>query len=251
MAKDPKEVIQYLKDEYTREHTDNISSLIDAYAQYSRINSRAFADTVDTYTWVDLETTGLDPQKDDILEIAVAITDSNLVLIDSMVHVRAIDDTIIAKMTDYVKHMHSVNGLISACTKSSKAISLEQMDIEVQSFINKYRKINDTKHPICGSSPHYDLAFLGTQMPKTRGMFNHRTFDTSNMAQAIKLVKSYSSPRTDTNVTGEPHRAMYDIRMSILNMARHLDCLLCRSGSYRYNMKEVGYYERFAIASQE
>lgn len=170
--------------------------------------------------WVDLETTGLDPAKDLILELAIVVTDSKLneVAYASWVVKQDVDWT---KVHPVVLEMHTANGL-----KDDVPDGLPIRDIESAACAMLDDLGIKEKGPICGSSPHFDMSFLQQKyvwdgeyfgMRELAKRFNHRVFDVSTLKLAEMMrVQAVCSPATV--VRNEPavaHRALSDIRGSI------------------------------------
>ena len=168
--------------------------------------------------WVDLETTGLDPAKDLILELAIVVTDAQLneVAYASWVVKQDVDWT---KVHPVVLEMHTANGL-----KDDVPDGLPIRDIESAACAMLDDLGVTEKGPICGSSPHFDMAFLKSEgdctccffpdhgMPKLAKRFNHRVFDVSTLKLAA-LMRGEVPPEEGRG--GPAHRALSDIRGSI------------------------------------
>lgn len=177
-----------------------------ARARY--IRSGEALNRLDRLVWVDIETTGLDPQYDVILEIAVVVTDGDLneLAAKSWVVSRAgYEERQNAR--PIIQAMHDANGLWDAC--ESSGVLLDIVEIEATAFIREYSPVPG---PICGSSPHFDKSFLDVDMPTVARLFNHRVFDVSTLKQAAAQQGfKYST----TVEVGPQHRALTDIRESI------------------------------------
>jgi len=153
--------------------------------------------------WVDLETTGLNPAEDVILEVAVVVTDGalNELAAQSLV-VRSLSGR--GGADPIVQQMHDANGLWAECAGS--LISWLEAADTTREFIERHAP--KYHGPICGSSPHFDKAFLDVEMPSVAALFNHRVFDVSTLKQAFaQFGGSVAQPGG--------HRALPDIRGSI------------------------------------
>lgn len=163
--------------------------------------------------WVDIETTGLDPRKNVMLEIAVVITKGDLEFTEISALTwniaRAVREEK-AACGDLVRQMHTDNGLWDACEASITLLC--DVEAAVARFIQRHDAAGG---PICGSSPHFDKAFIDVEMPLVAACFNHRTFDVSTLKQAC-AQRYVKVPEIGTN-----HRALSDIRASI-EIARQL-----------------------------
>lgn len=161
---------------------------------------------LDRLVWVDLETTGLDPCNDVILEIAIVITDGAMREIAFWSQV--VGDMKWNHRSDadpFVREMHDKNGLWLACDAST--FSLERVEQSCIHFLDAYAPNYDG--PICGASPHFDKSFLDSDMPHLARRFSHRVFDVSTLKQ---LECNVIGLATETETT---HRALPDIRGSI------------------------------------
>lgn len=165
--------------------------------------------------WVDLETTGLDPKKDLILEGAVLITDGNLNVLSSYEQVIWQPESRFDLMQPFVFEMHSESGLLHAVKKSSKG--LEDFQRKFHGMLYD-AGVEPFQGVIAGSTVHFDKAFLVEQIPSLRGFFSHRCFDTSTLKAAHKLWM----PCRDILAENEDakHRAMADVKYS-LELARY------------------------------
>ena len=164
--------------------------------------------------WVDCEMTGLDTQKDVLVEIAVLVTDSDLNIIGDGVDVviHATPDQI-AGMNEFVTKMHTESGLI---TEIPKGIPVS----EAEDLILKYLEssgVTPGKSPIAGNSVYVDRMFISRDMPKLSEYLHYRTIDVSSIKELTRrwYPKVYfNSP----NKTGN-HRALGDIKDSIAELA--------------------------------
>ena len=164
--------------------------------------------------WVDCEMTGLDAQKDVLVEIAVLITDSDLNIIGDGVDVviRATEDQI-AGMNEFVTKMHTESGLI---TEIPKGISVS----DAEELILKYLESSGVapgKSPLAGNSVYVDRIFISRDMPKLSEFLHYRTIDVSSIKELTRRWYPnvyFNAP----NKTGN-HRALGDIKDSIAELA--------------------------------
>lgn len=173
--------------------------------------------------WVDLETTGLDPKKNVILEIGVIITDAflNELIARSWVVGRAAKEER-ENADPIVRAMHDANGLWDECESSTTLLS------DVETHVIKFIVENaGSRGPICGSSPHFDKSFLDVEMPDLARHFNHRVFDVSTLKQAMLCWTSKEFPPSEP-----AHRALADVRGSIA-VARECRSLLVSGYSFQ------------------
>lgn len=163
--------------------------------------------------WIDLEMTGLDPEKERIIEIATIITDKNLnILAEGPVIAIHQPDTLLAKMSDWCQKTHSENGLIERVKQSKfneRAAELQTID-----FLKKW--VPKGASPICGNSVAQDKRFLFKYMPDLADYFHYRHLDVST----LKELASRWNPEILSGFSKKnSHLALDDIRESIAELA--------------------------------
>jgi oligoribonuclease len=165
----------------------------------------------DRLVWIDLEMTGLDPEKDVIVEIAVLITDSELNPIgeglDLVVH--APRETL-AKMDDVVRDMHARSGLTEAVLEST--ITLEEAQAQALAMIREHVPGERTA-PLCGNSIATDRAFLVRYMPELDRHLHYRMIDVSSIKELAR--RWYPKIYQKAPAKGGGHRALADILESV------------------------------------
>lgn len=168
-----------------------------------------------TIAWIDIETTGLDPQKDFILELALIITDTKLEVLEQQTWVLnpAPENELLARMNDWVIKTHGESGLLQLVGTGAPAA---QVEAEAAQIIAKHT--GKYKPTLAGSSPHFDRGFIRSQMPKLDDALHYRHFDTSVLESAFRMWRpDLTQPRDGRNVA---HRALDDIQWSV-NCARY------------------------------
>jgi oligoribonuclease len=158
----------------------------------------------DRLVWVDLETTGLDPEKDLILEAALVITD-NLLQERSTLSLAVKPAGGLPPLHPVVLDMHSKNGLLGELYKGQP---IAKVDVVLSSLVICEHAMGG---PICGASAHFDMGFLRKHMPLLAGCFNHRVFDTST----LKMAELIRNGKVDDGGHDPAHRALDDCRDSI------------------------------------
>lgn len=163
--------------------------------------------------WIDLEMTGLDPEKERIIEIATIVTDKDLnILAEGPVLAIHQPDNLLVKMNDWCQKTHSENGLIER-VKQSK-LSERAAELQTLDFLKKW--VPKGTSPICGNSVAQDKRFLFKYMPDLANYFHYRHLDVSTLKELAsrwhpKMLKGFSKKNT--------HLALDDIRESIAELA--------------------------------
>lgn len=160
---------------------------------------------------MDLEMTGLDPERCAIVEIATLITDDELEIVaegpDLVVHQPA---EVLAGMEDIVRTMHTRSGLLPAIEAST--ITLEQAGAATLAFIKEHVPEPRTV-PLCGNSIGTDRRFLAKYLPEIEDHLHYRSVDVSTLKE---LVRRWYPEVIDAMVRKQTsHRALDDIRESI------------------------------------
>ena len=165
--------------------------------------------------WIDLEMTGLDSDKDVILEIAVLVTDDELTILaegpDLVVHapVEALD-----AMDPVVVKMHGDSGLRTAVEAST--VSVEKAGAAVMEFLRQHLPEPRTV-PLCGNSIATDRRFLARYLPEVDNWFHYRSIDVSTVKELCRRWYPEAYKAAPAKAGG--HRAMDDIRESVAELA--------------------------------
>jgi len=159
--------------------------------------------------WIDLEMTGLRPERDVVLEIATIITDEHLnILAEGPVLAIHQPDEQLAKMDKWNVKTHTGSGLIERIKKSSTTV--EQAEQETLAFIKEF--VNKGQSPICGNSICQDRRFLYQYMPILEDYFHYRHLDVST----IKVLAERWAPKIRKGFEKDSkHQALQDIKDSI------------------------------------
>lgn len=162
--------------------------------------------------WIDLEMTGLDPFRDQIIEIATLVTDAHLNVVDEG-PVIAIHqpDYILEGMDDWNKNQHGQSGLIDRVRAS--AHDEQSAERETVAFLERY--VPAGKSPMCGNSICQDRRFLARCMPKLEAFFHYRNLDVSTLKE---LARRWSPDMAAEFVKDAQHLAMQDIKDSIAEL---------------------------------
>jgi oligoribonuclease len=174
--------------------------------------------------WMDLEMTGLDPERHVIVEIATLITDDDLTVVaegpDIVVH--AGDDEL-AAMDEVVRAMHGRSGLLDAIRKSS--VSLDEAGRQTMDFLRAHIPKERTV-PLCGNSIGTDRRFLAAYLPEVENFLHYRSVDVSTIKELCR--RWYPDAMASAPVKAEAHRALDDIRESIAELAFYRSAIFVR-----------------------
>jgi oligoribonuclease len=165
----------------------------------------------DVLVWLDMEMTGLEPDRERIIEVATILTDGNLTEIatgpDLVIHQ---DDAVLAAMDDWNKSHHGSSGLVARVKEST----VTEADAEAQTlaFINAHVGAKD-RPVLAGNSIHQDRRFIRRYMPALEKRLHYRMVDVSTIKELARrwypaIVAKQPSKR-------ETHRALDDIRESL------------------------------------
>ena len=164
--------------------------------------------------WIDLEMSGLNPETDRILEVALVITDSQLnTVAESPVLVVHQDAAVLDAMDDWNKSTHAKSGLIGKVAAST----LTEAQVEEQMIAFLTLHVPPKISPMCGNSVHQDRRFLARYMPRLEVYFLYRNLDVSTLKELARRWK----PSVMAGLTKEGrHEALADIHESI-NELKH------------------------------
>lgn len=172
--------------------------------------------------WIDLEMTGLYPDKDRIIEIAVVVTDAQLTrrVEGPVFAVHQADETLDA-MDAWNKGTHGKSGLIDRVRASNidEAGAEEQVIAFLKNFVSKGAS------PMCGNSICQDRRFLANYMPRLESFFHYRNLDVSTLKE---LAKRWKPEILAGFKKAQAHTALADIQESIDELAYYREHLLAK-----------------------
>ncbi|KAM7398705.1 hypothetical protein PAMA_006556 [Pampus argenteus] len=190
------------------EVTSRFSSVFDI--QVSRRSSMSSSAMSQRMVWVDLEMTGLDIEKDRIIEMACIITDSDLnILAEGPNLIINQPDELLNGMSEWCKEHHGKSGLTQAVRDSK--VTLEQAEYEFLSFVRQHTPPGQC--PLAGNSVHADKRFLDKYMPQFMYHLHYRIIDVSTIKELCRrwFPEDYKMvPHKKAT-----HRALEDITESI------------------------------------
>ncbi len=159
--------------------------------------------------WIDMEMTGLNPDGDRIIEIAIIVTNAQLdTVAEAPVLVVHQSDEILDGMDAWNKGTHGRSGLIDRI----KVSTLNEAQVEEQMLAFLVQHVPVRTSPMCGNSICQDRRFLARWMPKLEAYFHYRNLDVSTLKELVKRWK----PELAKGLTKHgKHEALADIQESI------------------------------------
>lgn len=159
--------------------------------------------------WLDCEMSGLEPEADRLLEIAVIVTNANLdVRVEGPVLVIHQSDETLNKMDAWNKGTHGKSGLIEKVKAST--VTEAQAEVILVDFLKKY--VSKSVAPMCGNTIGQDRRFLVRYMPKLEGFFHYRNIDVSTLKE---LAKRWRPEVASGFKKAQAHTALADVHESI------------------------------------
>lgn len=170
--------------------------------------------------WIDLEMTGLNPDKDRIIEIAMVVTDKDLnILGESPVLAIWQPAVLLNQMDEWNTKQHHASGLVERVTNSE--IKEEQAEKTMLEFLKEH--ISAGKSPMCGNSICQDRRFLYRYMPKLEAYFHYRNLDVSTLKE---LARRWAPEVQKSFKKKSKHLAMDDIKDSIAELKHYREFFL-------------------------
>lgn len=170
--------------------------------------------------WIDLEMTGLEPQEDQIIEIATLVTDKDLnVLAEGPVIAINKPEEVLQAMDEWNTRQHGSSGLLDRVRKSQHSDA--EAEKETLEFLGQW--VEAGASPMCGNSICQDRRFLANYMPELEAFFHYRNLDVSTLKElASRWVPDiYSGFKKDSS-----HLAMDDIKDSIAELVYYREHFL-------------------------
>jgi oligoribonuclease len=170
--------------------------------------------------WIDLEMTGLLPDSDRIIEIAVVVTDPQVtVRVEGPVFAVHQSDAVLDGMDNWNRGTHGKSGLTARVRAS--AIDEAAAEMQVIAFLKQY--VPEGKSPMCGNSICQDRRFLARHMPRLEAYFHYRNLDVSTLKE---LARRWKPSVLEGFKKAQAHTALADIHESIDEMLHYRQHLL-------------------------
>jgi oligoribonuclease len=167
--------------------------------------------------WIDLETTGLDHNKDAILEVAVAVTTDDLELVGTYNSVVKTKKRDLKRMDNFVFNLHTNSGLLEEVASATKPLSV--VESEIMTFLGRHGL---TKGLVLGgNSVHFDRYFMLRLMPDLMKRFTHQNLDVTSIGHCVKRwhPEAYDLMKKQSGAVA--HRALDDILSSVTQMRKY------------------------------
>ena len=159
--------------------------------------------------WIDLEMTGLFPDKDRIIEIAVVVTDAKMTMrVEGPVFAVHQSDATLDAMDAWNKGTHGRSGLIDRV----KASTVDEASAEAQTIAWLQQFVPKGTSPMCGNSICQDRRFLANYMPQLEAFFHYRNLDVSTLKE---LARRWKPDILAGFAKAQAHTALADIHESI------------------------------------
>lgn len=162
--------------------------------------------------WLDMEMTGLDPEKERIIELAMIVTDSDLAIVEeSPVWVVHQPESILSAMDEWNRTTHGKSGLVGRV----RASTLDEAAVEAEALAFVQKHVPRGASPMCGNSIGQDRRFMVRYMPRLEDWFHYRNLDVSTLKE---LCKRWKPEVAKGLVKKGEHTALADIRESIAEL---------------------------------
>ena len=172
--------------------------------------------------WIDLEMTGLVPERDRVIEVAVVVTDAHLnCRIEGPVFAIHQSDATLDAMDAWNKGTHGRSGLIDRVKASS--VDEAAASAQVIEFLKRY--VPAGKSPMCGNSICQDRRFLAIHMPALEAFFHYRNLDVSTLKE---LARRWKPEIMAGFKKAQAHTALADIHESIDELVYYREHLLIK-----------------------
>jgi oligoribonuclease len=169
----------------------------------------------DVLVWIDCEMTGLDLERDALIEVAALVTDPDLnILGDGVDVVINAPDEVLDGMVEFVRDMHARSGLTEAVRAST--LTVPEAEDMIMDYIAQFGVAPGTT-PLCGNSIATDRGFLARDMKRLDSFLHYRMVDVSSIKELCR--RWYPRTYFGQPTKGLAHRALADIKESIRELA--------------------------------
>ena len=159
--------------------------------------------------WIDMEMSGLNPDTDKVLEVAIVVTDTRLnTLAEAPVMVIHQSDAVLEGMDAWNRAAHAKSGLVARVKASS--LSEAQVEDRMVEFLQQH--VPPGVSPMCGNSVHQDRRFMARHLPRLEAFFHYRNLDVSTLKE---LMKRWRPDLAAGFAKHGKHEALADIYESI------------------------------------
>lgn len=162
--------------------------------------------------WLDMEMTGLDPETCVPLQVAVIMTSPELAPLDEIEMTISQPEPTLEVMNDFVRKMHTENGLLVAVRESK--LSLSECDQRLAAFLERW--VAPESGLLAGNSIHQDRRFLQAYFPETSRFLHYRMVDVSTIKELVGRWYTGTKPYVKKSAD---HTALADIKESINELA--------------------------------
>ncbi|TLF47763.1 oligoribonuclease [Halomonas urmiana] len=170
--------------------------------------------------WIDLEMTGLDPNRERIIEIATLVTDADLnTVAEGPVIAVHQPDALLDAMDEWNTRTHGASGLVQRVKESR----VDTAEAERRTLEFLAAQVEAGASPMCGNSIHQDRRFLEREMPELLAFFHYRNLDVSTLKE---IAKRWNPGALAGFQKRNVHLAMDDIRESIAELAHYRETFL-------------------------
>jgi oligoribonuclease len=175
----------------------------------------------DLLVWMDLEMTGLEPDRERIIELAVLLTDGDLAIVaegpELVIHQ---PDEVLAAMDDWNTKHHTASGLVERVRAST--VSEADAEAAVLAFLDQHLGPKE-RPPLAGNSIHQDRRFIRRYLPRLDARLHYRLVDVSTIKELGR--RWYPEAYDRRPAKNENHRALDDIRESLAELRYYRDAM--------------------------
>lgn len=185
----------------------------------ARVIRPRMAESREPLVWLDMEMTGLDPERCVPIEVAMVMTTAELEELEHMEMVIWQPPDILARMEPFVRRMHTENGLLEK-TRASE-FSLGDAERKMLAMLARWTKPGEGV--LSGNSIHQDRRFIAKYFPTVHGYLHYRMVDVSTIKE---LARRWYGPEALFTKGNTDHTALADVRASIQELKHYRAALL-------------------------